>query len=39
MTRIVGITAFFAATAFTAGRHLAGQVYAAEQFSKLRPTP
>src|SRR5713226_5053201 len=42
MTRIVGIAAFVAATAFTAGRHLAGQgvpvshsdrVYAAEQFS------
>ena len=42
MTRIVGITAFVAATAFTAGHHLAGQgvrvshsdrVYAAEQFS------
>src|SRR5712692_7819978 len=42
MTRFVGITAFVAATAFTAGRHLAGQgvpvshsdrVYAAEQFS------
>src|SRR5882762_5820589 len=42
MTRIVGIAAFVAATAFTAGRQLAGQggpvthsdrVYAAEQFS------
>jgi len=42
MTRIVGITAFVAATAFTTGHHLAGQgvpvshgdrVYAAEQFS------